>query len=322
MKRTLVGLAILPALLAPSAALGQSSAPPPNSPPSSVAAAHQAYDKGVAAFAAGRYGEAAVELARADALAPHPTALRNALKAAELAGDPVLAMTLVERAEARVGVDASVLDLARRLRGKHAAHTGKLSIRCAAVGCTVTLDAEPFPIEQQRWVQTGAHAVEITRGGARSKHTVVVEAEQVVAWVEPTSVAVAPPAAVRVDPPRVEPVRAPPAPEPRARGISPWWFAAGAGLTAAATGALIASGVDTLVKQRDYQAFETNDLSSGQSAQLRTNVLVGVTAVLGLSTAAIGVFAVRWSPSTSSARRPREITVTPGVAGATLRASF
>jgi hypothetical protein len=289
-------------------------------------AARAAYDRGAAAFEAHRYAEAAAELARADALAPNPIALGNALKAAELADDPVLAMTLADRAELRPGAGEAALTAARRVREKMAARVGKLSIRCAAArGCAVTVDAEPFPVEQQRWIKAGTHAVEITSGAAAGRYTVTVEAGQTLAWSEPASAAPPPP------PPPVTPAPSPPPeppPPPPPRGISPAWFAVGAGLTAVAGGFLVASGVDTLGKHSDYVGFKTADPGPGQAAQTRTNVLVGVTAALGVATAAIGIFAVRWSASpgprapSSRAAPSRWMSVTVGPAGGTLTAGF
>lgn len=283
-------------------------------------AARAAYDRGAAAFEAHRYAEAAAELARADALAPNAVALTNAIKAAELADDPVLALTLADRAEQRPGAGEGVLAAARRVREKMAPRIGKLSIRCAAVrGCAVTVDAAPFPADHPRWIKAGAHAVEIAMGAAVGRYTVSVEAGKTLDWSEPSAAVAEPPAA----PPK--PIAAPPEPRrseppPPPRGISPAWFAVGAGLTAVAGGFLIASGVDAMGKHSDYVAFITNDPAPGQRAQTRTNVLVGVTAALGVATAAVGVFAVRWSPSPASSARA--VVLTAGPAGAACTASF
>jgi hypothetical protein len=316
-------------------------------------AARAAYDRGAAAFQAKRYAEAAADLARADALAPNPVALASALKAAELADDPILAMTLADRAELRPGVGEAALANARRVREKMGARVGKLSIRCAAVrGCSVTVDAEPFPTEQQRWVKAGAHAVEITAGGSPARYTVTVEGGKTADFVEPSHDGAAsgpkprpgeagpnapepsggepvapPPGPPKAEPPKAEPPKAePPKAEPPApRGISPAWFFVGLGATAVAGGVLVWSGVDTLAKHSDFVGFVTSDPSAGQAAQTRTNVLVGVTAAAGVATAALGIFAVRWSAAPA---RPapsawlRSLTVAPSPAGVTALGRF
>jgi hypothetical protein len=80
------------------------------------------------------------------------------------------------------------------------------------------------------------------------------------------------------------------------------WFYVGLGATGVAGAAAIVSGVDTA---NQHSSFASNCGSAnppkacpglstnGQSAQTRTNVLIGVTAGLGVLTAAT-VFFVRW----------------------------
>jgi hypothetical protein len=94
----------------------------------------------------------------------------------------------------------------------------------------------------------------------------------------------------------------PPVVRPDPGGISPGFFFAGAGLTALAGTGLILSALDT---RRIHGQFELYGCESspappcagladdGQAAQTRTNVLVGVTAALGVATVALG-FLVRW----------------------------
>lgn len=278
-------------------------------------AAREAYNRGAAAFTAKRYAEAANELARADALAPNPVALASALKAAELADDAVLAMTLADRAEQRPGAGEAALTAARRVREALGARVGKLSVRCAVVrSCAVTVDADPFPVEQQRWVNAGAHAIEISAGATVTRHTVTIEGGKSLDFHEPSAgpSPTLPPARE----PAATPIEKPIAPPP-ARGISPAWFWIGAGLTAASGGVLIWSGVDTLGQHDDYYNRRTLDPASGQAAQTRTNVLVGVTSALGVATAALGIFAVRWS-----SREPAATALSVGPGGFTIRQSF
>lgn len=314
-------------------------------------AARAAYDRGAAAFTAKRYAEAAAELARADALAPNPVALASALKAAELADDPALAMTLADRAELRPGADEATLAAVKRVREKLGGRAGKLSVRCAAArGCSVTVDAEPFPIEQPRWVKAGAHAVEIATGAHVARYTVTVEGGRTASWQEPGAASPEPP---KPEPPNVgaqmvgaqtigaQTIEARSVearsvePSPRG-GISPAWFWASLGVTAVAGGLSIWSGVDTLDKHAAFVARETDDPSSGKEAQTRTNVLFVVTGAAAIATAAVGIFAVRWSrpsvatgaeriamrrrASRSSPSAPAAIAVGP--LGVTLRGLF
>jgi hypothetical protein len=296
-----------------------------------AAAARAAYDRGKAAFEAKRYAEAANAFARADALAPNAVALASALKVAALADDPALAMTLAERAEQRAGVGEEALAAARKLREKFASRAGKLTVRCASA-CTATVDAEAFPVDRPRWVTAGAHALEVSAGGATTKQTIVVEGEKSVEWQAPTmgpqaapnpvpSVEMGPQAAPNPAPPLAAPVaKGPPvaAPAPETSGISPAWFFVGLGVTAAVGGVTLWSGLDTLSKHSDFVEGRTLDPSDGKAAQMRTNVLIGVTAGAGVATAAIGIFAVRWRAPKSAA----SIQLTPAPGGALVRARF
>src|ERR1700689_3145354 len=67
-----------------------------------VAQARDAYARGAAAYDAQEYAKAAVELARADQLAPNMTALELALQASDRAHDAPLAMELADRVDTRV----------------------------------------------------------------------------------------------------------------------------------------------------------------------------------------------------------------------------
>lgn len=285
-------------------------------------AARAAYDRGARAFEAKRYVEAASDFARADALAPNAVALGSALKSAALADDPVLGMTLADRAELRPGAGEAALAAAHALRERFATRVGKLSIRCAAVRpCSATVDADPFPVEQPRWVTAGSHAVEI----AGARYTVAVGGGKALDWQEPAATAnpvepaspAAPAPAPAAAPPA--PLAAAPTPVPaapaQARGISPAWFWVGLGATAVVGGVTLWSGIDTLARHNDFENGVTNDPGAGQAAQLRTNLLIAATSAAGLATLGLGVFAVRWS-----SLAPVEIA--PGPRGVTLRALF
>jgi hypothetical protein len=74
-------------------------------------------------------------------------------------------------------------------------------------------------------------------------------------------------------------------------------------LTAVAGGVLVWSAVDTKDKYDTFHAAQPPTLvmqEDGLAAKLRTNIFVGVTAALGVATAAIGIFAVRWSDAPAS----------------------
>jgi hypothetical protein len=279
--------------------------------PGSVEAARQAYDRGTAAFDAGRYPEAARDFAQADTLAPNPIALESALKAATLGDQPLLALELAERADARppherVGVAA------RTARERFAASAGKLAIRCRPdePTCRARLDGEAVPVGAARWVRAGVHSVDIEVAGGRETFTVQVDGGAALTW-EPPPPPEPPPGGA---PSRRAPIQLPPPPAADRAGISPAFFWIGVGATAIGAGLTAWSGADTLSQ---YQAFQDGDDSaeaSGRAAQLRTNVLLGVTGAVALGTAALGIWAVDWGP-----KERRSATLFVGPAGATLR---
>jgi hypothetical protein len=106
---------------------------------------------------------------------------------------------------------------------------------------------------------------------------------------------------------------------PPPSGISPVVFWIGAGMTAVAGGITIWSGVDTL-NNPGKEKVQTECAGQGTSCELyqegkdkelRTNILLGTTGVLGVATIVVGAFFTDWSgadqaathsvPSTASA---------------------
>src|SRR4030095_2109312 len=98
-------------------------------------------------------------------------------------------------------------------------------------------------------------------------------------------------------------------------GGSPIVFYVGAGLTVVAAGVTVWSGLDTMNNpgkervQNECAAHDENCslYKEGQSKELRTNVLIGVTAGLGVATGLIGALAVDWSGNktdTQASHRP------------------
>ena len=101
---------------------------------------------------------------------------------------------------------------------------------------------------------------------------------------------------------------APPAPTPAPErdapkatgGLGVGWFIAGAVLTAGLGAAATWSGLDTNSKAKSYEQNPTREgYLDGKDLETRTNLLVGATAVAGVSTIVIGVF-TNWSGSRGS----------------------
>jgi hypothetical protein len=282
--------------------------------------ARQVYERGAAAFDAGRYGEAARDFARADEMSPNPVALESAVRAATLADDPVTALELCDRAEGRPS-SAALGKTVQRARERFAGRAGKLTVRCRpGEACTLRVDGNAAEAGATRWTTAGDHALEVEVEGARERFTVAVPAGGTVGWEPPprTQPTLAPTAA---SPPGPLPATAPPpdgADDTRSpRGISPAFFWIGAGATVVLGGVTAWSGVDTLDRHQQWADGDDGAEDAGKAAQLRTNVLIGVTGALALGTAAIGIWAVDWGGG--KAPKSARVAVAPGAVTATFR---
>ncbi len=252
--------------------------------PDAVALARAAYDRGAQAFDAEKYALAAREMTTADELSPNPVALRYALQATLKIDDPVLGMRLVERAAQQ----PQLATLVGQARAKFARRVGRVALVCGDDPCRARIDGEPA--KPVTWVTPGPHALEWEPSG---RVTVTIDAGQSVDVSPPPRPApkVAGTRSANADPTSSATVE----PSSDGGGISPTWLWVGIGVTTIAVGATVASGVDTLHQHANFRSHPTPAAQQdGQSAQTRTNVLLGVSAGLAVATAAVGLFAVRW----------------------------
>lgn len=249
-------------------------------------AAKEAYDQGSKAFDEGDFATAARQYARADALAPHPIALRWAIVASVRAGDPVLAMTLVDRADDR-SADASLDKAVNEAREAFAARVASLTVRCPPrTTCEARVDGSEVRPGERVYYLPGKHRVEVTTKGVLTDRWVDLAGGQSSEVIGDAP----PPPAPRARPAPRKPV------EPEPEGGSPAWFGVTLGVTAVLGGVAIWSGVDTLQRHEDYLAAPTPEgYDDGRDAQLRTNILIGATAAAGVATVFVGIFAVNWS---------------------------
>jgi len=258
-------------------------------------AAKEAYDQGSKAFDEGDFATAARQYARADALAPHPIALRWAIVASVRAGDPVLAMTLVDRADERKP-DASLDKAVTEAREAFASRVASLAVRCPPrVSCQARVDGSEVRTGDRVYYLPGTHRVEIDAKGTVTDRWIDLaggQSSEVIGDAPP------PPPAPRARPAPRKPI------EPEPEGGSPAWFGVTLGITAVLGGVTIWSGVDTLQRHDDYLAAPTPDgYDDGRDAQLRTNILLGATSAAAVATFFVGLFAVQWSSETKTAKR-------------------
>jgi hypothetical protein len=189
---------------------------------------------------------------------------------------------------------------------KFAHRVGRIRPECVAPPCLAAIDGAASPPNEAAVVRVGSHTVTVEgSSGSVTRVVTVAPDDTVVVRPEPAPTPAPAPAPAPTPAPAPAPARAlGPAPTPAqdSGGMSPAWFYVGLGATAIAGGLTIASGVDTANQHSTFQTKCGGSSpdpscarlrSDGQSAQLRTNVALGVTAGLAAVTGVI-VFFVRW----------------------------
>lgn len=256
--------------------------------------ASEAYDSGRRAVARGDYQAAARSFAEADSLVPDATALESALQAVLRANDPILAMTLVERAQ-RTPQTAAMAVVAEA-REAFQKRVGKLTAECGAASCSLEIDglvvAEPFA-----WLPVGAHAVTLRSGDRVRRQTVEVQASTpVVVSLEVTSPP-PPPAQAAVARTPEPPVEH--APSDSTSMLLPVAFWSGVGLTSLLALGSTLSNVDLASRHDEFvtgcQSGGPGPLErclalreDGDAARARTGILWGVTGTVAAATAVVG----------------------------------
>jgi hypothetical protein len=256
-------------------------------------AAQRAFAAGQRAFKQRDFKHAAESFEAAYKSAPHPDALWNAARSWFRAGEKPRAANLyaqyLEEAPPNAPDRNSAIDALRELSPQLA----RLEIHATDVE-DIQVDNQPLT-RPSLYVTPGTHLIQGRHGDQ------VVKKSQEVAPGAIVSIALAPPnrpEPANPPPSRPSPSPAPPPPSPalpRSHGLSPLVLPLGGGLTAGAAGVLIWSGLDTLHQKKVFDANKTQDnLDAGRTKQLRTNVMIGVTAGLGALTVVTGLFFVDW----------------------------
>jgi hypothetical protein len=305
------GRALLLAVVAATAAVVEASSAAAQS---SVAAAAKAFSLGQQAELAGDFRAASEHYELADRMVPSPEALRSAVKTRLKAGDAAIAATHAETLARRYRDERSqaiAADLLKGLRPKLA----RVSLSCTP-SCGALADGGAIGVEQATehvfYLEPGQHTVAADFGAAGSRRQVVdARAGKTVA----VDLAAPPqaPAAVTTDPGADVKVDASSA---RSPGLSRAWFVAGLGVTVGLAGATIWSGLDVLDRNNKYEQDPTlARLEDGQSAERRTNILIGATAAAAVGTGVIAFF-TRWSPAGGDAEAAPVMSVAPVDGGA------
>jgi hypothetical protein len=304
----ILAMLLIGSLAGPVVAQSEASEPTPEQ----VRAAAEAFDLGRQSYKDGRFAEAAEQFERADASAPNATALELAIRARDKAGDLDRAGTLAELALVLYPNDENIAKIAPDVIERASTELYQVIVTCN----------EPCEISDGNKVVHGTAATRRTlflSAGTHNLRAGFAEGRTLSKPIEATPGAggsieftLAPKSDAE---PEVQPVVPPPEPEPvnpsedkgvqKRKGLPPTVVWVGIGATAVAGGLTIWSGIDTVnnpgankVKAECAQGDENCQLyKDGRAKQTRTNVLIGVTGVLGVATGVLAAVAVDWGTS-------------------------
>ncbi len=249
---------------------------------------------GEAAFKKAEYGDAARAFEEAYQIAPHPSALLNAARSYEKNGELVRGATLCAAYLREADPEDPKRKDARALLAAIRPKVGRVEIS-APDADSIDIDGDEVAADGTIYVDPGDH-VAVARfesGRARRKFSVVAGSV----------------ARLVIDPPKRSGPAEPETDETvetdtdeeddsEAKPLSPAWFFVGLSATAVLGGIGAWSGVDTNNARDEYELNPTADgLDEGRSKQMRTNILLGATGVVGLTTLVIGLFATDWGSS-------------------------
>lgn len=288
-----------PLLSRPAAALAQE-----------LSAAAQAYTEAQQLEVAGAFREAAEHYEEAHAIAPTKEALRGAARCWFKAERQDLAATRADELQLRYGADRKSKQLAHTILKKTASALGHVTVRCA-LPCMVDVDGETLVPshegEHRFYLEPGEHRLSTHVPGYQSLDKDISLAPKAI-----KEVVFAMPAAVEEDPLEEKTVNleaegpAASAADERAWYESPALFWSSVGATLVLTGATIWSGVDTSnAKDRFVKTPTAEAYDDGLGRQRRTNALLGTSLGLAAATAAIGIFATKWSRHAQESRASR-----------------
>jgi hypothetical protein len=306
--------------------------------------AGEEFDQGAALYKARDFEGAASHFEAADAAAPTPKAIRQAIRARLEAGQGSRAATLSAQALTRYADDEPTVKLSKETIEKLQPLLHKVSVSCASpcllavtVGgatrgvpgdantrWTVYLDPGPTELSASFFGSTKGtrKSVAAKAGGASDLRFEPEEDKKPPPPPPPTDPKETPP-----DPPKDTPVEPPPS------GIHPAFFFIGLAAAAGLGGVTVWSGIDAKTnpgpdevkrqcagKGENCQAYQ-----DGLAKEMRTNVLIGASAGTAALSLVVGIFFTNWkgSPKKSGWNHPMP-TVTLADRGAAFgaRGSF
>lgn len=263
------------------------------------------FKAGLRAFMQHKYTQAAESFEKAHEVIPSHKALFNAADAWEKAGELVKAALRFRQFLEEAPEDAKARDDAQARLESILGKIGRLDL--AGEGATdVQVDGQPAELGEML-ITPGDHVVTGSVDGEFIEKRVSVEAgARLRVLIEPP-------------PPEPEPEPEPDVPTidrgPEKNGMSPTLFYVGVGVTTVLAGATVWSGLDTQARRDDFDENPTGTgYDEGVAAQKRTNVLLGLSVAAGVTTAALGLFAVKWDDGTQA-----DVALSPHAATVRLR---
>ncbi|MBW2524139.1 MAG: hypothetical protein JRI23_08185 [Deltaproteobacteria bacterium] len=285
-----------------------------------LATAARAFEQAQKAELAGEWSSAASFYELADSIAPSPEALRGALNARKEAGDTAKAATLALQLQRRHATHPPSRKLAQETLDEAAQKLVRLAVTCAPAPCTLQSDGQMLgtaallqhdfftdPGKRELVAFFGSRSTEPQRFVGAGGETKSLKFEEPKA--EPAPAPATAPAGAATTPAAtggeggdgvVQPSGSGDQPDrvDEGGGLHPAFAIIGGVATLGLGGVTIWSGVDTLDLHQHYEQNPTAaGYDEGESAQLRTNVLIGVTAGVGLATILVAAFATDWGGS-------------------------
>lgn len=264
-----------------------------------VAAAANAFTRAQRSALKGDYSHAAELYELADSLAPSPEALRSAVSARRAAGQLALAAGAAEELKRRYPDDAKSKKLADQIITEAKKKLSRQQVTCEPVKCQLLVDGAAASTDAKRkhvvYLEPGKHSLVAMFGDRRTAPDNVTEKageHAKITFHQPP----APPAkpTPSVLPPGGEHAGAPHdhgTPKAKSGGLSPWFFATGAVVTAAVGGVSIWSGLDTLKAHDKYKKNKTEaGYQDGLDREKRTNILFAATGVAAAATITLALF--------------------------------
>jgi hypothetical protein len=292
----------------------------PSCPTSDSACGAAAFARGTEHFDAGRYEEAAAFFSAAARANAHPVVLFNlALSEARL-GKFTSAAARMRALLAEQELDAKLRARLERELATAEAGIAHVSFELpAAAGTSFLLDGAEIQVSPDDVpVDPGKHQLRVETAGevVLDQQVELMPGERLRVRVSNRSRAID---VVVVPSAEKRPARQQPAPAParkESHGLAPIWFYGAAAGTVVLGALTVWSGLDVQSAYDDYradlprlsQAQADRRVEDGHGRELRTNLLLGGTALAAAGTAVIGLVLVDWSGSAAPARTGFSLT--------------